>query len=73
MGSNLSLEVESEQPGAACDCCGIKSTTVHGFVYKSGDAFAVYYAGWSTQHPERGVSGCAPRVDGARAHDAARR
>lgn len=29
---------------------------VHGFVYRSGDAFAIYYAGWSHSHRERGVT-----------------
>ncbi len=29
---------------------------MHGFVYRNGDAFAVYYAGWSPGHEERGVT-----------------
>jgi hypothetical protein len=28
----------------------------HGFVCKNGEAYAVYYAGWSAEHPERRVS-----------------
>lgn len=54
--SNLTLETGPQETGEACECCGAQSTTVHGFVYRSGDAFAVYYAGWSAEHPERGVS-----------------
>jgi len=56
MMSDLSLEPGPQEAGAVCDCCGARSTTVHGFVYRGGDAFAVYYAGWSQQHPERGVT-----------------
>jgi hypothetical protein len=52
----LSLEPGLQEEGAICDCCGAQSTTVHGFVYESGDACAIYYAGWSAQHPERGVT-----------------
>jgi hypothetical protein len=56
MMTDLSLETGPQEAGAICDCCGTRSTTVHGFVYESGDAFAIYYAGWSVQHPERGVT-----------------
>jgi hypothetical protein len=56
MNADLSLEAGLQESGTACDCCGTRSTTVHGFVYRSGDAFAIYYAGWSNQHPERGVT-----------------
>jgi len=56
VSTDLTLQPGPQEIGAACDCCGGRSTTVHGFVYKAGDAFAVYYAGWSHQHPERGVS-----------------
>lgn len=55
MNTELSLELGSQETGALCDCCGTRSTTVHGFVYRAGDAFGIYYAGWSAQHPERGV------------------
>lgn len=56
MSSDLSLEAGPLEAGTVCDCCGTRSTTVHGFVYRNGDAFAVYYAGWSDQHRERGVT-----------------
>jgi hypothetical protein len=56
MKTEFSLETGPQEAGDICDCCGTRSTTVHGFVYASGDAFAIYYAGWSIQHPERGVT-----------------
>lgn len=56
MTAQYSLETGPEEEGAACDCCGKRSSTVHGFVYRNGDAFAIYYAGWSERHPERGVT-----------------
>lgn len=56
VSSDLSLEAGPQEAGTVCDCCGTRSTTVHGFVSRSGDAFAVYYAGWSDRHPERGVT-----------------
>lgn len=56
MNADLSLELGPQEAGTVCNCCGTRSTTVHGFVYRAGDAFAIYYAGWTTQHPERGVT-----------------
>jgi hypothetical protein len=56
MMTGLSLEMGPQDAGSICECCGTRSTTVHGFVYESGDAFAIYYAAWSGQHPERGVT-----------------
>jgi hypothetical protein len=31
-------------------CCGQVSFVGHGFVYKDGDAYAVYYVGWSRSY-----------------------
>jgi hypothetical protein len=56
VNSDLSIEAGPQEEGTVCDCCGTRSTTVHGLVYRSGDAFAVYYAGWSRQHAERGLT-----------------
>ncbi len=53
--ADLSIEL-GEEARTCCDCCGKESTTVHGFVYRDGDAYAVYYAGWSDGHPERGIT-----------------
>jgi hypothetical protein len=54
--SVLRLELGESRDAAPCECCGAKSRTAHGFVYRDGDAYAVYYAGWSDGHPGRGVS-----------------
>ena len=56
MISRLALEVGPSEAGAECECCGNQSVTAHGFVYKDGDAFAIYYAGWTPGHAKRGVS-----------------
>lgn len=54
----MNLELEEGEPDrpTRCDCCGRVSRSVHGFIYKDGDAYAVYYAGWSEGHPDRGVT-----------------
>jgi hypothetical protein len=38
-----------------CDCCGGTTTTLTRFVYKDGDAHAVYFAAFSDNHPDRTV------------------
>lgn len=50
------IEVGENQNPSSCRCCGRESNVGHGFVYKNSDAYAVYYAGWSAEHPERRVS-----------------
>ena len=50
------VEVGENRKSSSCHCCGRESNVGHGFVYKNGDAYAVYYAGWSAEHPERRVS-----------------
>src|SRR3954465_10320064 len=55
-GDALTLELGPEQSGAPCECCGLRSTTVHGIVYGAGAAFAVYHAGWTSNHPQLGVN-----------------
>lgn len=54
--STLRLEIGEFATGAPCRCCGARSRTSHGFVYKDDDAYAVYYAGWSEGHLARGVT-----------------
>jgi hypothetical protein len=54
--SDLTLEVGPIEDGVVCECCGTRSVTVHGFLYRKGDAFAIYYAGWTPGHPERGAT-----------------
>jgi hypothetical protein len=54
--SDLTLELGPATRGAPCECCATRSTTVHGFVYRAGEAFAVYHAGWTSSHPQLGVT-----------------
>jgi hypothetical protein len=39
----------------SCDCCGGTTTTLTRFVYKYGNAYAVYLAAFSDNHPDRTV------------------
>jgi hypothetical protein len=51
------ISVEYEVPKvSSCDCCGGQTTRLTRFVYQDGDAYAVYYALFSDNHPERYVS-----------------
>lgn len=52
----VSLEIGEDENGLQCRCCGAAGSTGHGFFYRDGDAYGVYYAAWSRAHPERGVS-----------------
>jgi hypothetical protein len=38
-----------------CPCCGRRSETVHGFLYRPDGATSVYFAGYTLGHPERHV------------------
>ena len=50
------LTIEFEPPKKEnCDCCGGITTRLTRFVYQDGDAFAVYNAVFSDNHPEREV------------------
>jgi hypothetical protein len=37
----------------ACECCGGVTTTLTRFVYEDGQAYAVYYARFADNHPDR--------------------
>ena len=51
------IEIECDDPvKKTCECCGGTSTTLTRFVYKDGDAFAIYFALFSDNHPEREMS-----------------
>lgn len=55
-GSNAIFEIEFDEPKTSvCDCCGKKTVSLTRFVYKDGDAFAIYYAAFAEGHPERYV------------------
>ena len=49
----ITIEVDEPPKTARCDCCGGTTTRLTRFVEKDGDAFAVYYAAFSDEHPER--------------------
>ncbi len=52
------IEIEFGEPETSkCDCCGGKNTRLTRFVTQDGDAFAIYYAVFSEEHPENGVIG----------------
>jgi len=52
------IEIELTEPKkSTCECCGGTSTSLTRFVYKDGDAFAIYYASFSDNHPESAVIG----------------
>jgi hypothetical protein len=52
----LTIELGEDQKIGRCHCCGTASETGHGFIYKNGTPYGVYYAGWAAGHKERGVT-----------------
>ena len=51
------LTIEFEKPSSStCECCSGRTTRLTRFVYRDGDAYAVYYAAFSDNHPDRVVS-----------------
>lgn len=46
-------EIELSDPSAArCDCCGGLTVRLTRFAYRDGDAFAIYYAAYTNNHPD---------------------
>lgn len=46
-------EIEFSEPSMSrCDCCGGLTVRLTRFVYRDGDAFAIYYAAYSNNHPD---------------------
>ena len=53
----MSIRIEQEPPATSrCDCCGGLTTHLTRFVYRDGDAYAVYYAKFSNNHTDGIVS-----------------
>lgn len=52
----LSIEFEEPETGT-CECCGNKTVRLSRFVYKDGDAFAIYYAKFTAEHTDKVVTG----------------
>ena len=51
----LSFEFNAPTESEPCSCCGGKTTSLTRYVYKDGDAHAIYYARFSDNHPKRTV------------------
>jgi hypothetical protein len=56
MHNKYHIEIGEDCKSSRCHCCGKESCVGHGFVSKDGDAYAVYYAGWSNAHLEKKVT-----------------
>ena len=52
----FTLEIGENEKTLRCHCCGESGSTGHGFVYRDGSAYGIYYVAWSRAHPDRGVS-----------------
>lgn len=51
----LTFEFEPPSESEPCECCGGRTVALTRFVYNDGDAYAIYYARFSRDHPERVV------------------
>src|SRR5512136_2346923 len=51
----LTIELGQEKEPTSCPCCGGVRQSAYGFVYRDGDAYAIYHATWSESHPEAGI------------------
>ncbi len=52
------IEIELTEPKKLiCECCGGTMTSLTRFVYKDGNAFAIYHATFSENHFDSGVLG----------------
>jgi len=49
----ITIEFEPPQEADPCECCGGTTTSLTRFVYKDGNAHAIYYARFSNNHPDR--------------------
>ena len=50
------IEIDENANASICDCCGKESCNGHGFIYKNGDAYAIYVVAWSAQHAQSVVT-----------------
>lgn len=51
----LTIEFEPPSESEPCECCGGQTTSLTRYVHRDGDAYAIYYAKFSNNHPERSV------------------
>jgi hypothetical protein len=54
-GVTLTIESAPEVKQRVCRDCGRSFSTVHGFLYREGDAYAVYHALLQREHPSTAV------------------
>ncbi len=52
----LTIEFEPPSESPPCECCGGRTTRLTRFVHRDGDAYAIYYALFADNHPDRTVS-----------------
>jgi len=52
----LRIELDEPESQSRCDCCGGVTTTLTRFVYQDEDAYAIYYARFSNNHPDEMMS-----------------
>lgn len=51
--NSYQIEIGEEANPFVCHCLNGQSFTGHGFVYKNGDAYAIYYVGWSIENVDK--------------------
>jgi hypothetical protein len=49
----ITIEFEPPRQSGPCECCGSVTTTLTRFVYKDGNAHAIYYARFSDSHADQ--------------------
>jgi hypothetical protein len=53
----MTISIEQDPPRTTrCDCCGGLTTNLMRFVFRDGDAYAVYYAAFSDNHADGIIS-----------------
>lgn len=56
MNDKYKIEIGEEEKSIECLEKGTKDSVGHGFIYKNGDAYAIYMVGWSPARIEKKVS-----------------
>ena len=51
----LTIEFEPPKESEPCECCGGRTTVLTRFVNRDDEAYAIYFARFSNNHPERVV------------------
>ena len=54
--ARFEIEIGESRKRTTCACCGRESFNAFGYVYRDGDAHAIYYAGWSPGHAVKEVN-----------------